>query len=76
MAGTTKAPVFQPFGDQGPYVYLSTDANPPSHAGDGPYRLGDWIINSIPAGSGTLLWVVTVAGTGATATFKAVAIAA
>jgi len=75
MAGSVLPPVFTPFGPDGPNVYLSKDANPPSHAGDGSFDLGDWVINTAPTAGGTLLWVCTGAGTGATATFKAVAIA-
>lgn len=76
MAGTVKVPVFSLLGPDGPDFYLSTDNNPPSHAGDGNFNLGDIIWNSAPTAGGTLLWVCTTAGTGATATFKGVAISA
>jgi len=76
MAGTVQAYVDTPFGPSGPRFYISTDNNPPSHAGDGSFGVGDVIWNSAPAAGGTLLWVCTTAGTGATATFKAVAISA
>ncbi len=76
MAGTVKPPVFTPFGTEGPTVFLSTDGNPPSHAGDGDFKVGDWIINTVPTASGVSHWVCTAGGTGATATFNAVATAA
>jgi len=69
-------PNFQPFGSSGPNVWLSTSNAAPSSAGDGYFNVGDWVINTAPAAGGTLLWVCTGAGTGATATFKAVVIAA
>ena len=76
MAGTVKVPIFQLFGEAGPDFYMSTDANPPSHAGDGNFNVGDIIWNSAPTAGGVLLWVCTGAGTGATATFKTVSIGA
>jgi hypothetical protein len=44
----------------------------PSLASDGPFAVGDWIINTSPSNGGTAFWVVTAAGTGATATFRTV----
>lgn len=44
----------------------------PSAASDGPFKVGDWIVNTSPSSGGNAFWVVTVAGTGATATFRAV----
>lgn len=76
MAGTVKPPVFQLLGGDGPTFYLSTDANPPSHAGDGTFKVGDVVWNSAPTAGGVLCWVVTGAGNGATATFKTVVISA
>ncbi len=76
MAGTIRPPQFDPFGDQGPNVYLSTDGNPPSHAGDGNFVVGDWIINTVPTAAGVSHWVCTAGGTGATAVFNACVIAA
>lgn len=76
MAAGVRPPTFQPFGEQGPTVYLSNDNNPPAAAGDGTFKIGDLIWNTAPAAGGTLVWVVTTAGTGATAVFKAVAVAA
>lgn len=76
MAGTIRPELITPFGPSGPTWYLSTDNNPPSHAGDGNFNVGDRIINIAPAAGGTAEWICTAAGTGATATFKAVAISA
>lgn len=77
MAGTVRPPIFLIFGDEGPRVFLSTDGNPPSHAGDGDFRVGDWIINTVPTagGAGVAMWICTTAGNGATATFTALTLA-
>ena len=42
----------------------------PTLASDGPFKVGDWVINSTPTTGGVAVWICTVAGTGATATFK------
>ena len=42
----------------------------PSAAGDGYFQVGDRVINTAPATGQPYAWVCTVAGTGATATFK------
>lgn len=76
MAGTIRPPEFHSWGDEGPRIYLSTDGNPPSHAGDGTFRIGDWIINTIPTAAGVAFWVCTTAGAGDVAVFKGVATAA
>ena len=44
----------------------------PSLAGEGPFAVGDRIENIAPTTAGVSYWVCTVAGNGATATFKTV----
>lgn len=50
--------------------YYGTAA--PSDANEGPFMVGDEVINTAPAAGGSSYrgWVCTTAGTGATATFK------
>lgn len=71
MAGTVRPATFQPYGDEGPTIFLSTDGNPPSHIGDGTFKVGDRVINTVPTAGGIAEWIVTTGGNGATATFTA-----
>ena len=64
MATGVRSQVFQPFGDEGPTVYLSNDNNAPASSTDPYFDLGDWIINTAPVQSGVFLWVVCSAGQG------------
>jgi hypothetical protein len=48
----------------------------PTLASEGPYAVGDIIVNTAPTAGGTFAWVCTTAGTGAVAVFKAIAVAA
>lgn len=72
MAQTFQAAPFQ-WGEVNQMWFASAI---PSAATDGPFKVGDWIVNTAPTAGGTAVWICTTAGTGATGTFKAVSIAA
>jgi len=55
-------------------IYFATAV--PSLAGEGPFEVGDWIILTAPTAAAAPGWVCTARGTGATATFKAMAVLA
>jgi len=61
-------PSFQPFGADGPTVYLagssslvgSTSLNtPPTLTTDGTFNTGDWVVNPTPVSGSAALWVCT-----------------
>ena len=60
----------------GPFNRLYWGTAHPTVTGEGPFLVGDFMVNTAPTGSGTFGWACTGAGTGATSTWAAVALAA
>lgn len=66
--------MFGPIFQWGARKLIFTDqTSPPSVATDGNFSQGDWIITTAPTASNPPGWVCVAGGTGATATFKALA---
>jgi hypothetical protein len=60
----------------GPFNKRLWGTAPPTLATEGPYAVGDVIVNTAPTAGGTYCWVCTTAGQGNVAVFKAIAVAA
>jgi len=66
---------FQPGAFQwGPLNQLWYSTTAPASASEGPFKVGDWVILTNPTASNPVIYVCTVAGTGATATFKTISL--
>jgi len=60
----------------GPFNKRMWGTAAPTLATEGPFSVGDVIINTAPTAGGTYSWVCTTAGSGSTSVWKTVALSA